>query len=297
MLRVFVVGCSRGGTTLTQRLLAERLGLLTLPETRFFVSLIGNTEQHMFPNTSRKRSLLKGLSSNLRERLGLSTGMEWDDAQMIPGLRHRKWRPIARPAAEFTAGMDRLAREAECRGWLEKTPMHVHYAPEIMHHVDGAWMVHVIRNAQDNIASICDAARKYADPWAIIYDCVERAVDNWNASIADSARMVGRERQIFVPYAALSLAPEAVLRLILEKMNTFAADPGAQGTSAQMTSTRDQVWKGEAVGGAVAPAASKWDTALSVEEQATARAMIAPIPAELQHAMQPFYVAAQKHAL
>ena len=58
-LRVFVMGCSRGGTTLSQRLIAEGLGLYTLPETRFFANMIGNLERRMFPTTQRSVYLLR----------------------------------------------------------------------------------------------------------------------------------------------------------------------------------------------------------------------------------------------
>ena len=289
LLRVFVVGCSRGGTTLTQRLIAERFSLLTLPETRFFVSLIGNTDERMFPTTCRPRGPGRRLSSDLRIRMGLSTGQEWDNAGMVPAPRRRKWSPVATVARDFLSGMDQLAREAGSRGWLEKTPMHVHYAPEVMRHAPDAWMIHVIREAKDNIASIWDAAQKYDDPWRQVYDRLERAVDNWNAAIADSARMVGRPRQIFIPYAALSRDPDRVLDRIAEQIGIDTSGPASPPVApVGLTSARDQSWKGAAVSGKVAPATSKWDSALTPEEQAHAAPLIAPLPAPLLAEMRKF---------
>ncbi|MBT8154549.1 sulfotransferase [Epibacterium ulvae] len=295
-LRVFVVGCSRGGTTVTQRLIADRLHLLTLPETRFFVSLIGNTDRRMFPETYRPQGAAQALRMTIRNALGLSSGLEWRNADMIPGPRRRKWSPVARIARDFQTGMDHLAQEAQAVGWLEKTPMHVHYTAEIAAHIDNAWFIHVIRDAQDTVASIWDAAQKYDDPWPIVYDRIERAVDNWNASIADSAGMVGQPRHLFVRYSSLTAQPEAVLDQISQAMGhgTGQAAPDREVRSGQMrsaaglTSARDQAWKGAATSGQVTPARSKWDSALTPEEQTRASALIQPLPAALETAMRPF---------
>lgn len=293
-LRLFVVGCSRGGTTVTQRLIAERFNLLTLPETRFFVSLVGDTDARMFPHTQRPMGLLQALRTDLRIRLGLSSGLEWRNADMIAAPRRRKWSPISTIAADFQTGMDQLAAAAGAAGWLEKTPMHVHYTKDIARHLPEAWFIHVIRDAKDNIASIWDAAQKYDDPWPIVYDRLERAVDNWNASIADSAAMVGQPRHLFVRYSSLTSDPDRVLDQIAAQIGQTAPpqeapQPGpAVPSDAGLTSERDQAWKGDAVSGAIKPARSKWDQALTPEEQTRAMALIAQMPEPLETAMHRF---------
>ena len=293
-LRIFVVGPSRGGTTLAQRLLAERLGLHTLPETRLFANLYGNLEEKRFPRTARPRPPLRRATSALREGLGLATGAA---PVRLPGLLEmapRRWRPARAAAAEFVARMDAAAAAAGCAGWLEKTPYHVHYADRIVRHVPGAWTVHVIREARAVIGSIRDAARRYDDPWPLIYDRVERDVDDWNAAVAASARMVGRPRQIFVPYEALAAAPEAVLDEVAGRMGAAAAarPPGAP---ASMVESRE-AWKSAAYSDPVRPAASKWDGALTADERARAAALIAPVPPALEAAMAPVRAAAERAA-
>lgn len=286
-LRVFVVGCSRGGTTLMQRLVAERLGLCTLPETRFFANMIGNVEPHMFPTTQRPIPLYRHASSRLREALGRSTGMRLLDIPGIPPIEGRRWAPFAEMTAQFVTRMDALAQAQGAAGWLEKTPFHVFYARTILRLVPGAWIIHILRDAEETIGSIRDAARRYNDPWAIIYDRVERDVDNWNASTAASAAMIGRPRQIFIPYAALTRAPESVMDRVAHLVgDPAAARPVAQ--PAEMTSVRDQTWKRAAISGPVAPVESKWSTALTAGEQARARALIRPVPADLMREMAPF---------
>ena len=130
-LRVIVMGCSRGGATLTQRLVAERLGLYSLPETRFFANLFGNLEPRMFPTTYLERPWLRRTSSTVRERLGLSTGMEHRNIQCLPQRSWRKWSPIRKITDAFIATLDHKALDEGKTGWLEKMPFHVHYAPQI----------------------------------------------------------------------------------------------------------------------------------------------------------------------
>lgn len=293
-LRVFVMGCSRGGTTLMQRLVADRLGLCTLPETRFFANMVGNVEPRMFPRTQRPVALSRRISMRLRETLGRSTGQRLLDIPGVTPIDGRKWAPFAEMTAEFLNLMDGLAVGQGARGWLEKTPFHVLYAPLIEKLVPGAWMIHIIRDAEETVGSIRDAANRFNDPWAIVYDRVERDVDNWNASTAASTAMIGRPRQIFVPYAALTRAPEAVMDRVARLMGLAGVTPAASpvADTAGLTSSRDQQWKKAAVSGAVAPAESKWATALSAEEQARARALIQPVPPALRREMAPFFALA-----
>ena len=57
MIRLFVVGCSRSGTTIVQRLLAGHKDLISFPETAFFQRLAGDSELRMFgPEQARKRT-------------------------------------------------------------------------------------------------------------------------------------------------------------------------------------------------------------------------------------------------
>ena len=292
ILRVFVMGCPRGGTTLTQRLVAERLDLVTLPETRFFASLVGNLEPRMFPRTRRRPPGLKPVTSRLREALGIGTGLEWRQVEGLPTPPARRWRRFGPAADDFVARLDALAREAGAAGWLEKTPFHVLYAPLIARLVPGAWMIHVVRDAPETVASLWEMARRHADPWGAIYDRVERAADAWNASTAASARMAGRPRQLFLPYAALAARPEAILDLVAARIapaGSVLPSGTRAGARAPLGLERGtEPWKAAAVAGEVAPARSKWLTALTDQERATASRLICPLPAALEAAMAPF---------
>src|SRR4029453_3312564 len=130
-LRVFVVGCARGGTTITQKGASERLILFSLPETRFFWHLIGNGERYMFPCTHQQMPWLRLQKSRIRQGLGLSTGREFSQVEGLTVPRARRWSSTRRVTREFVSMLDAAAVTAHCRGWLEKSPVHVLFANDI----------------------------------------------------------------------------------------------------------------------------------------------------------------------
>ncbi len=286
-LRVFVVGCARSGTTLAQRLLSERLGLYSLPETRFFANMIGNVEPRMFPQTQRAKPAASDFRSRVREVLGVSTGMEWQNMATVAEPPRKGRVSMAIAAAEFVNELDEKAARNGCRGWLEKTPIHVHFVPQILKYVPDAWVVHVIRSPLQTIASIRDAARKHPEPWALIFDRIERAADNWNASMRDSARAVGLPRQVFLPYEALADDPESILSDLSRRMGVVPQWPQRQSFAGHLAEPRE-VWKSAALGQPVCPAPSKWVSALTEEERRLVEGMVQPVPLPLARAMQEF---------
>lgn len=271
--RIFVMGCSRGGTTVVQRRLAEGLNLYTLPETRFFSNLLGNAEERLFPGTARPRARARRFTSGMREKLGRSTGREHADLEGITLPRARKWARVQQRTAQFVAGLDRAAVAGGHAGWLEKSPTHTHYAADIHRLVPDAWMIHIIRDPRDTVASIWDAAQRYGDPWGAIYDRIERAVDKWNAATRASAAMAGKPRQIFMSYQQFTEGPPAALACIAQTLGL----PDAPAVPAQVQiATASEPWKADALGAPIHPARSKWRTALNDTERAVVEAHICP---------------------
>lgn len=267
------MGCSRGGTTIVQRKLAAALNLYTLPETRFFSNLLGNAEDRLFPTTARHRAGLRKLTSGMREKLGRSTGREHISLEGITLPPARKWARVQGRTAQFVAAMDRAALADGNAGWLEKSPSHTHYAADIHRLVPDAWMIHVIRDPRDTIASIWDAAGRYADPWGVIYDRVERAVDKWNAATRASAAMVGKPRQIFMSYQQFAHSPRAALDTIGQ---TMGLQPRHTAFCQTQIATPSEPWKAAALAAPVQPAGSKWHSALTQTERALVDQQLCP---------------------
>ena len=271
--RIFVMGCSRGGTTVVQRRLAEGLNLYTLPETRFFSNLLGNAEERLFPQTARPRPPVRKFTSGVREKLGRSTGREHVHLEGITLPRARKWARVQLRTAQFVAGLDRAALAGGHIGWLEKSPTHTHYAADIHRLVPEAWMIHIIRDPRDTVASIWDAAQRYGDPWGVIYDRIERAVDKWNAATRASAAMVGARRQIFMSYQQFTENPRTALDHIARTIGV----PQSPVSAARIRiATPSEPWKADALAAPIHPARSKWRSALTGAERTAVEAQLCP---------------------
>ncbi|MEW9623307.1 sulfotransferase family protein [Rhodanobacter geophilus] len=162
MQRIFVVGCPRSGTTLVQAMLARHPAVLTLPETAFFECLCGDLKWRWGDRDVRPQR------RRLRQRLGFAHKRAYKALDMLQ-------RCLAREAA---AHLPRLLRTAGCvrrfiglldarayaegrTAWIEKTPYHLLYIPEIEHYVPDARFIHVIRPGEDVLASIADANLRY----------------------------------------------------------------------------------------------------------------------------------------
>ncbi|HEY0198232.1 MAG TPA: sulfotransferase [Rhodanobacter sp.] len=161
MRRTFIVGCPRSGTTLVQALLARHPDVLTLPETAFFECLHDGLEWRWGDCGARPRR------HRLRHRLGFAHKRA---RNKLTFLRHalpgepRFWRPSRRTAGcarQFVAMLDGCAEAAGCSMWIEKTPYHLLYIPEIERQVPEARFVHVIRSGEDVLASVADANMRF----------------------------------------------------------------------------------------------------------------------------------------
>lgn len=160
MKRTFVVGCPRSGTTIVQAMLARHPSVFTLPETAFFEYVHGNLawrwgDAHAEHRPPRLRQRL-GFSRKHERQLLLSLRAMGEEA--APGTLPR---PSLRGDAlqsRFVRLLDELARSAGRDTWLEKTPNHLLYLPEIEAAVPDARFVHVVRPGAETIASIIDAS-------------------------------------------------------------------------------------------------------------------------------------------
>jgi LPS sulfotransferase NodH len=126
MIRVFIVGCPRSGTTLLQCLIAAHSQMISFPESHLHYDL-----------------------SQAGDRL-----------------------------QEF----DNLARRYNLSGWIEKTPRHLHFIPEITVLCPDLKFIHCLRNAKANIAALYTIERRHGTAWnyrpKTIEECYQRWVDD-----------------------------------------------------------------------------------------------------------------------
>jgi hypothetical protein len=162
MQRTFVVGCPRSGTTIVQAMLARHPQVFTLPETAFFPSLLGGLHYRLGDEDPKPRRLRLARRLGLTRRYGRRIFVELQHALLGMG------QPIARApwfqrhcVEQFIAMLDGLAAQAGRSTWIEKTPHHLLYLPEIESYLPDARIIHVIRPGIDVLASITDAELRY----------------------------------------------------------------------------------------------------------------------------------------
>lgn len=204
--RLFVVGCSRSGTTLLQVRLATHPRVASFPETAFFKQATGRFGRALarwgLPTSQERVALWRLLAEIGRPDLGYQ----------IPG------HPLTfkAAAARFVALLDRVAREDGCDVWLEKTPMHVHYIDLIERFVPAAHVIHILRDGRDVVASIVDRARTYPERFGD-QAAPSFGIRRWNRALEASLAYREHPGHSFLTYEALVEDPSRVLRRLCQE--------------------------------------------------------------------------------
>ncbi|MBV9581894.1 MAG: sulfotransferase, partial [Chloroflexi bacterium] len=143
---VFVVGCPRSGTTWVQRLLASHPCVRTGQESDLFDLYVGpllRTWQHELE-----------VDSSGRGSVGL--GCYFTDAEFQRTLKAFLVQLLEPMVGPLQPG----------QLFLEKTPSHVLFIPEIHALLPHARFIHVLRDARDTVASLLSASRTWGRSWA-----------------------------------------------------------------------------------------------------------------------------------
>lgn len=295
MIRVFVVGSPRGGTTVTQKLISEKGRLFTCPETAFFARLVGNSETRFFSRNRFQEGFWMRQKYQLRQTLRLSAPRDWSDLEVIPCQFDNRHIPMRKLARVFTDGFDRMARNYDLSGWVEKSPVHLHYLNEIQRYVPNAWIVHIIRDGRDVVASRKDAAQRYGKHWSYYYSDIFWNVDRWNNDIAKSANHVGDARHLFIDYETLCDHTSGAISTILQHIGIAQSQNVVENYTRFSLSRVDEEWKHQALYGRIEKSKSKWMHVFSDEERAKAENLFAPIPMPLQKKLDDFKMKARNN--
>jgi hypothetical protein len=218
---VLVVGCPRSGTTLLQSIIAAHPEVFSSPETHFFANSVGQRAERMFhqpPASWRERRLRVAH----RVRVALNVTHARSCRRRLVEFLNDSGRPdlvaqvpalplLLGPAARLYRALGyRMTRESGRSIWLEKTPDHLHYLDIIDRYIPSAKVICVVRSAPDNIASMYDVARKYAERWSPQYRTLDGCIDRWLAAARDADSQRGRDHRLFVAYEELASDPAGV---------------------------------------------------------------------------------------
>lgn len=216
--RIFLVGCSRSGTTVLQVSVASHSRITSFLETFFFQQL---------PGRLGRLPLWMGLASK-ETRPALEQALEEigrpDLRSQIPDSY---WlRPYVN---HYLSVLDQQAQEENDDRWLEKTPTHVHRLPLILRYVPKVHILHMIRDGRDVVGSICHRAHKYPDEFPNQQDPAF-GINRWNRSLKESIRYLGQPGHTFVVYEQFVHDPERTLRRVCRDLNVSFEPRMVQGT-------------------------------------------------------------------
>jgi hypothetical protein len=194
---LFVVGCPRSGTTWVQRLLATDPRIRTGQESDVFDLYIG----------PQLRAWERELDPDSSGRGGVGLGCYFTDRafrELLKGYLLQLLQPMVgglQPGELF----------------VEKTPSHVLYIPEIIALLPRARFIHVLRDARDTVASLLGASRTWGRAWAPRR--ARQAAGTWLSHVqaARQAQRVLSADQFFeVRYESLHADPARELRQLVD---------------------------------------------------------------------------------
>lgn len=215
--RIFLVGLPRSGTTLLQSLLFAHPGVVSFPETFFFLRITpwgrlrlrSGLARREAPEAVRALEVLD-LRPRKRGRLG------------VPAVTVRQY------ARLFVDALDAAARAEGATAWLEKTPDHLKVVPVIERHVPDAHFVHLVRDGAAVVASMYELMRDRPE-WRHERDpSIEEVVGIWRSGVRTSAAYAGRPRHVFVSYERLTRDLDGTLARLCAALG-LAADGDSVG--------------------------------------------------------------------
>jgi len=202
--RVFLVGCPRSGTTLLQSLLAANTHIASFPETHFYERLFGG----------RLRSAL-GIPSRL-VKSHWNTVLEEIGHQEMGSILPKNSIFIRQYSKAFIKILDTITLNQGKFVWLEKTPGHLRRVDEIEHLVNHPLFIHILRNGEDNIASLFGMGIKFKQQWSHYYGTLDQCIQRWVTDAYISKNYNSSSNHRLVKYEHLINNPKPVLEELCE---------------------------------------------------------------------------------
>lgn len=194
----FIVGSPRSGTTWLQRLLAEHPAVYTGQESHLFDWFIGP----MLRKWHRTIAMFDGHDPSRRDGIGLGAYLNTEE-----------FRDLLRPLIHRTI-------EASGVGigevFLEKTPGHSLFLPEIVEMLPESRLIHLVRDPRDVVASLLRASKSWGKTWAP--SSAKEAAQEWSrhvSAVQRAKKKLGKKRFFEIRYEDLHRAPaEGLSRLV-----------------------------------------------------------------------------------
>jgi len=257
MRRTFIVGCPRSGTTIVQALLARHPAIYTLPETAFFERLHGRLEWRWGDARAKARSRWPQYLGLAR---GRTRGVFADLHRQLTGSAPSPWTPMRMRALSrrFIALLDRSAAAVGRSMWLEKTPNHLLYIPEIEAVAPDACFVHVVRRGADVLASLADVYLRFEND-AVFGGGTVHWARRWNRALQIHEQHMNRKNHHLVFLEDLIKQPEAEWARLCGFLGLQADAVLDNACQQPIANLNDEPWKVSAIHGQLRHADPKVD--------------------------------------
>ncbi|MCX7515312.1 sulfotransferase family protein [Frateuria hangzhouensis] len=186
----FIVGTPRSGTTLLQSKMVNHLSLSSCEETHLF--------PRMHPRGALSREFYTGRRQLIRTYISIAARYNLAQTKEMPMLER------------YLDLFRRITDKEGSHGFLEKTPRHLIYVPQIKKHIPSAVFVHIVRDRYETVRSLWMAAKTYPQHWSgtrTIRACVER----WESDLLCHQQYLGAASHYFVDYARFVQHPTEIL--------------------------------------------------------------------------------------
>ena len=277
---IFVVGCSRSGTTLLQSILNQHPSLVSFPETNILHTILDDLDYRRFGRLMGRRRIPLYLLKRLVNRFGYTLSYSprkfhaYLSALGREDLRHlvpAKTRSMARVFAAFRSVLEAMALGQR---YIEKTPQNIFCIEFIQQRIPDALFVHIVRDGKETVASLCTAAQNHAGfrarfggPRGLL-----KAISYWNNALRISHRYGRHPRHAIVRYEDVVADPRKALEPIARFLGIELTDNMFQyNTSGIIFESEDHKKPYSSV---IMVQPKKFETLFSAEEKNTVAARI-----------------------
>lgn len=270
----FIVGCSRGGTTVLQSLITANSDRLSFPETNILYRVCGDLTLRRFGYvlTNGWQKIPVQLSLRVLNRLGITHSfprraferfLSAIGRQDLIGLVPERTFSIARTVDCFRTVLDEISGG---KPWVEKTPQHVFCLDILTRYMPDAKFIHIVRDGRENVASLYVAGKEYRDfkdrfggPRGL-----DNAVRYWNRALRCTSRFRSKRGHMVIRYEDLILDPERVMEEIAAFLGvTWLGEFDRVDSGSHILP--DEEWK-QGYGGRVSRQPSRFDQLSSTEQ-------------------------------
>lgn len=237
---VFVAGFPRSGTTLMQSLLAAQSGMVSFPETQFFLLVPSAPEQQSVAESVLDQ-LLVGFSKHIQ----------------ISAFAASRLRELCRNGELSAKGLfeqivcdqivQRLGGDGLRRRWVEKSPWHGFHMDRIVAYYPQAKFIFMLRNPLHCFASRRGINSSNTSGWGEGWRPVESYAEEWVAIMRAMERFKARypDHIMLVTLESLADQPQETMRQVCD-FCSIDFDPGSienHRASAESLIGTGQQWK------------------------------------------------------